>query len=469
MSLPAEKIHSRRALLQRRKSLTTTVQAAVDGLIVLGTIYLVLRINEQSFSVLDSAYMITLLIVMGITYDRMGIYRKFESPLDSLKQLTLAWSFSLAISTTLFLMSDFIDQNSRTSILYVYSVGLAGQLLNRWIVFKIQSYKAKIIDQQRNVLLVGGGPLVKHLYEKINKNPWLLEHAIGHIACSNTSDEISVPTLGSQDELLDVVRKYNVEAVYIAVSLENSKLVEDYYLALVNENIDVHWVPNIFSLDLVNHSVKEIAGLPLLTLSESPLIGNHLLFKAVMDKCIATALVCLLSPVMLIVAILIKLDSPGPVIFRQPRNGWNGKTFDIWKFRSMRVNTSEETEFVQAIKNDDRFTRVGRFIRRTSIDELPQLFNVIAGEMSLVGPRPHAIEHNSDFVKKIAAYMSRHRIKPGITGLAQINGYRGETQTLDQMKGRVAYDMEYINNWSFWLDIKILFKTIPALLRDEAF
>jgi len=176
-----------------------------------------------------------------------------------------------------------------------------------------------------------------------------------------------------------------------------------------------------------------------------------------------------LGPLMLIIALLIKLDSPGPVIFRQGRTGWNGKEFHIWKFRSMKLHQAQDGEVKQATRDDDRITGIGRFIRKTSIDELPQLFNVLGGTMSMVGPRPHAVAHNTDYDKRIHAYMTRHRIKPGITGLAQINGYRGETDTLDKMKQRVEFDMRYINNWSFWLDIEILLKTIPALLRGEAY
>jgi len=182
-------------------------------------------------------------------------------------------------------------------------------------------------------------------------------------------------------------------------------------------------------------------------------------------------LICLLvlSPLMMVIAILIKLDSPGPVIFRQGRTGWNGREFYIWKFRSMKIHQAQDGEVKQATRDDDRVTRLGHFIRKTSIDELPQLFNVLGGRMSMVGPRPHAIEHNTDYDQRIRAYMTRHRIKPGITGLAQINGYRGETDTLEKMKKRVEFDMQYINNWSFWLDLKILIGTIPTLLRDNAY
>lgn len=471
MLVPPGKIHSQRSLLQRRKSLTSTFQAMIDGLIVLLTVYYAFY-NAQGFiSTIDAVFMITLLAIMGVTYDQMGLYRQFGGFLRSARKLFFAWSASYSITLFIFIMAQYFDQFPHPVLGAIFAIAFAGQLANRWILMALRLQTAQVTEERNHVLLIGGGPLVKHLYDNINGNPWIQEKAIGRIRTCNEDDdaEMPVPVLGARDDILDVVRDHNVRTVYIAVSLENSHLVEQLYLDLANENIDIHWIPNIYSLDLINHSVKEMAGLPLLTLSESPLIGNHLLFKAIEDRVIALIALILLSPLMLVVAILIKLDSPGPVFFRQSRTGWNGREFHIWKFRSMRVQEEQGREVIQATRDDDRVTLVGRFIRRTSIDELPQLFNVLSGKMSLVGPRPHAIEHNTDYDKRIRAYMTRHRIKPGITGLAQINGYRGETDTLDKMKKRVEYDMQYINNWSFWLDLEILLKTIPALLRNDAY
>jgi len=461
--------HSRRSLLQRRKSLTSTFQALVDGLIVLLTVYYAFY-NAQGFiSTMDAVFMITLLAVMGVTYDQMGIYRQFGGLIRSTRRLLFAWAISYAITLFIFIMAQYFEQFSRPVLTAIFLIALAGQVANRWILITLRVQTAYANEDRNNVLLIGGGPLVRHLYDNINSNPWLREKAIGRIrACEEEDDELPVPVLGSRNELLEVVRDNNVRTVYIAVALENSHLVEQIYYDLANENIDIHWVPNIFNLNLINHSVKEMAGQPLLTLSESPLIGNHLMFKTIEDRVIALVALILLSPIMIVTAILIKLDSPGPIIFRQSRTGWNGREFHIWKFRSMKIHQAEPA-LKQATRDDDRVTRVGRFIRKTSIDELPQLFNVLGGTMSMVGPRPHAIEHNTDYDQRIRSYMTRHRIKPGITGLAQINGYRGETDTLEKMKKRVEYDMQYINNWSFWLDLKILVETIPALLRDEAY
>lgn len=469
--MPPGKIQSQRSLLQRRKSLTTTFQALVDGLIVLATVYFAFYNTQGFISTIDAVFLITLLAVMGVTYDQMGIYRQFGGLLRSARKLFVAWSLSFAITLFIFLMAQFSDQLSRQMLPAIFMIAFAGQLVNRWLLITFRWQKVQAAEDRNIALLIGGGPLVQYLYDNINANPWLQQKAIGRIRIGEDEDgdDIAVPVLGGRDEILEVVREKRVRTVYIAVSLENSGLVEPLYLALANENIDIHWVPNFSSLELINQSVKEMAGLPLLTLSESPLLGNHLLFKAVEDRVIATVALLLLSPLMLAVAILIKLESPGPVIFRQKRNGWNGKEFYIWKFRSMKLHRENAGEMTQAKKDDERFTRLGRFIRRTSIDELPQLFNVLSGTMSLVGPRPHAIEHNTDYDKRIRAFMTRHRIKPGITGLAQVNGYRGETATLEKMKKRFEYDMQYINNWSFWLDIWILIRTIPALLQDEAY
>ena len=469
--MPPGGLRPQRSLLQRRKSLTTTFQALIDGLIVLGTVYYAFFNAQGFFTTIDAVFMITLLAIMGVTYDQMGIYRQFGGLIRSMRKLFFAWAISFAITLFIFIMAQYFDQFSRPVLMAAFFIAFAGQLANRWILVTLRVQSAQSNEDRNNVLLIGDGPLVKHLYDNINGNPWLQEKAIGRIRTCNEEgdDELPVPVLGSRDDITDIVRENNVRTVYIAVSLDNSHLVEQLYLDLANENIDIHWVPNIFSMNLINHSVKEIAGLPLLTLSESPLIGNHRMFKAIEDHVIGLIALILLSPLMVVIAILIKFDSPGPVIFRQSRTGWNGREFYIWKFRSMKVHQPQSDDLKQATRDDDRITRIGGFIRKTSIDELPQLFNVLSGTMSMVGPRPHAIQHNTDYDKRINSYMTRHRIKPGITGLAQINGYRGETDTLDKMKKRVEYDMQYINNWSFWFDIEILLKTVPALLKNEAY
>lgn len=241
------------------------------------------------------------------------------------------------------------------------------------------------------------------------------------------------------------------------------------YFKLLDKCIAVNWVPDIFSLRLINHSVREIAGIPVLTLSETPLTGMSLFLKNIEDRVLAALILLCASPVLIGVALAIKFTSRGPVFFRQERTGWTGESFRIWKFRSMHVHQPDNGVVKQAQKNDPRLTKIGAFIRRTSLDELPQLFNVLTGEMSLVGPRPHALQHDTLYSQDIVDYFARHNIKPGMTGLAQVRGFRGETKDIEQMIQRVDSDIEYINNWSLWLDFVILVRTLNAFTGKQAY
>jgi len=268
-----------------------------------------------------------------------------------------------------------------------------------------------------------------------------------------------LPVLGALPELNDLVTRCRIRRVYIAMPLSKAAQIEAIYLALLDLNVDVVWIPDFSSMMLLNQSISQIEQFPAIYLNETPLSSHPAaaLGKELFDRGLALVSLIVLFPVMLAVAIAVKVSSPGPVFFRQPRHGCNGLVILVWKFRSMRMH--DDAAVRQATQNDTRITRVGAFIRRTSIDELPQLINVLRGEMALVGPRPHAVAHNHYYGDKIIAYMARHRIKPGMTGLAQISGLRGETETLEKMQKRIEKDLDYINHWSLWLDIKILFKT----------
>ncbi|HBR2507979.1 TPA: exopolysaccharide biosynthesis polyprenyl glycosylphosphotransferase [Klebsiella pneumoniae] len=200
-------------------------------------------------------------------------------------------------------------------------------------------------------------------------------------------------------------------------------------------------------------------GVPVVPLFDTPLNGINMVFKRVEDVFFSIIILFLISPVLAVIALLIKLTSPGPILFKQIRYGMDGKAIKVWKFRSMKVMENDD-RVIQATKNDTRVTKVGGFLRKTSLDELPQFINVLFGSMSIVGPRPHAVAHNEQYRKLIQGYMLRHKVKPGITGLAQVNGWRGETDTLDKMEKRIEYDLEYIRTWNIVLDIKIIFLTV---------
>lgn len=239
------------------------------------------------------------------------------------------------------------------------------------------------------------------------------------------------------------------------------KLMEE----LRDTTASVYFVPDIFVFDLMRAQLAEIDGIPLLAVCETPFSGMNGVLKRASDIVFASVLIALLWPVMLVVAAGVRMSSPGPIIFKQRRYGLYGEQILVYKFRTMSV-CEDRGAVTQATRDDPRVTPFGRFLRRTSLDELPQLFNVLFGSMSLVGPRPHAVAHNEEYRKLIDGYMLRHKVRPGITGWAQVNGFRGETESLEKMKRRIEYDLHYLRNWSLALDISILIRTARLVLRD---
>jgi putative colanic acid biosynthesis UDP-glucose lipid carrier transferase len=264
----------------------------------------------------------------------------------------------------------------------------------------------------------------------------------------------------------DFVRCHGVDAIYIALPISMAPRIAGLLQELRDTTASVYFVPNILAFDLVQPRCTEIHGIPALAVCETPFRGMSALRKRAIDIVLASIALVLTGPLMLGVAIAVRLTSPGPALFKQRRYGLNGEEIFVYKFRSMRV-CEDGALVTQASRNDRRITPLGRFLRRTSIDELPQILNVLEGKMSLVGPRPHAVAHNEQYRKLISGYMIRHKVRPGMTGWAQVNGLRGETDTLDKMRARVEYDIDYLKNWSLRLDFKILLRTAMLVLRDE--
>jgi putative colanic acid biosynthesis UDP-glucose lipid carrier transferase len=272
--------------------------------------------------------------------------------------------------------------------------------------------------------------------------------------------------LGRFEDLPAYVKKHRIDAVFIALPLRHMRRMQNLLNELSDTTASLYFLPDVFVFDLIQARSGEILGVPVVSLCETPFHGFRPIAKRALDLVLAGIAVVVLSPLLLVTAIAVRLTSPGPAIYRQRRYGLDGREIAIYKFRSMYV-TEADGEFHQATRNDSRITPLGRILRRTSIDELPQLINVLQGRMSLVGPRPHAVAHNEETRRLIRGYMLRHKVPPGITGLAQIKGHRGETARLADMHARVHYDLEYVRTWSLWLDIKILLKTIPQLINGE--
>ncbi|MNZ78855.1 UDP-glucose:undecaprenyl-phosphate glucose-1-phosphate transferase [compost metagenome] len=264
---------------------------------------------------------------------------------------------------------------------------------------------------------------------------------------------------GNIEQLVEDARAGKIHNVYIAMPMSEERSIRHLMRELADTTCSVSLIPDVFTFNILHSRVEEVNGVPVVPLYDTPLSGINRVLKRLEDIVLATLILLLISPVLCGIALAVKVSSPGPIIFRQTRYGMDGKPIKVWKFRSMKVMENDSV-VTQATQNDPRVTRVGNFLRRSSLDELPQFINVLTGGMSIVGPRPHAVAHNEEYRALIEGYMLRHKVKPGITGWAQINGWRGETDTLEKMEKRIEFDLEYIREWSVWFDIKIVFLTI---------
>jgi putative colanic acid biosynthesis UDP-glucose lipid carrier transferase len=272
--------------------------------------------------------------------------------------------------------------------------------------------------------------------------------------------------LGSLRQVAEYVRERGVHEVYITLPLGSQPRIVELLEQVQGTTASVFFVPDVFGISIIQGRLQDMNGVPVVGLCETPFTGTNRLVKRIEDVVLASLILVLISPLLLAIAISVKLTSTGPAIFRQRRNGLDGTEIVVWKFRSM--HTQDDGAVVpQATKGDPRITPFGAFLRRTSLDELPQFFNVLQGQMSIVGPRPHAVAHNEQYRQLIKAYMVRHKVKPGITGWAQIHGHRGETDTIDKMQARVEYDLEYLRNWTLGLDLQIIARTVKLVFIDR--
>jgi len=401
-------------------------------------------------------------------YSALRVYHKRFGYVSGLLRILAGWVVLLAGVLAFSVLSGYAAVDTgvmRDWAFYGFVVQAATFIPLRFLATR----HAKQLRENRTSVIIGNGPIAQTLAERLRYRVPLL--GLVTLQPDDTAGAAGgCEVIGHLAELRDLVTRENVRRVYIALSLEHFTLIETLYIDMLDLSVDVVWVPDLSSMTLLNQSISQIEQMPAIYLNETTRSSHPaaVFSKELADRSLAFLGLLALSPLFAVVAVAVKMSSPGPVFFRQPRHGWNGDIIKVWKFRSMRVHAEGEVA-QQATRSDSRVTRVGAFIRKTSIDEIPQLINVLLGEMALVGPRPHAVSHNQYYSDKILAYMARHRIKPGITGLAQISGLRGETETIEKMQLRVAKDLDYINHWSLWLDLKILVKTPFTLFSRDIY
>ena len=278
--------------------------------------------------------------------------------------------------------------------------------------------------------------------------------------------DASDKVIGRLSDVSAHVMQHGVKEVYVTLPLTSQPRIKALLESLQETTASLFFVPDVFGISIIQGRLQDVNGVPVVGILETPFTGTNAMVKRISDIVLASLILVLISPLLLLIALGVKLSSPGPIIFRQKRNGLDGEEITVYKFRSMRAMDNGAV-VKQATKGDPRITRFGAFIRRTSLDELPQFYNVLQGRMSIVGPRPHAVAHNEQYRKMIKAYMVRHKVKPGITGWAQVNGHRGETDTIEKMEARVEYDLEYLRNWSLGLDLLIIARTARLMFFDR--
>lgn len=364
-----------------------------------------------------------------------------------LGRVALAWIITWGMVMTWLVLTKTSEDYSR---IWLGTWALGGLLLT-WLgrvsLYFFMSWLQGTGVNELRVLLVGSGRSIQDIRRRVKASAWTGYKVVG-------------VTPGDSTKMLeDVVAKLNPDEVWICQQPGDMKAAENVLHTLRHSTANIRLVPDLTMLQLVNHGVSIVVGVPMLDISSSPMEGGNQLVKWLEDKILGLLILILISPLLLVIAAAVKLTSSGPVIFKQKRLGWNSETIDVYKFRSMYVH-QEDLGVTQATRGDSRITPLGRFLRATSLDELPQFINVLQGTMSIVGPRPHAIAHNLEYRELIPRYMLRHKVKPGITGWAQVNGLRGETDTLEKMEARVRADIYYIEHWSLWFDLRIIFMTV---------
>lgn len=423
-------------------------------------------------------YLGAIFLAVGIAtpmLHRFDVYREdfLYSSRTPYGSLFAAWTVTFCILLAAAFLAKMSESYSRVWALSWFvggGVGLAaGRLaLRQWM--RSMSLAGRFANR---TVIVGAGDQGRRLAGYLQRHGDSTTRLVG-FADDRTSRVPAwtegLPLLGSVQDLIELIRRDQVDQVIVALPWAADERLRSVVGRLQKTPVPVRLAPDVAAFSFPDRRFVTVGRLPMMQLFERPISGWSFVAKTLEDRLLAAALLIVLSPLLAAVALAIKLDSPGPVFFRQKRYGFNHNLFDCWKFRTMHHHLSDANAEVLTRRNDDRVTRVGRFLRRTSLDELPQLVNVLKGDMSLVGPRPHATSAKAAgrlYEEAVDAYAARHRVKPGITGWAQVNGWRGETDTLEKIQRRVEYDLFYIENWSLALDIKILLRTAFVFLGDR--
>lgn len=455
-----------RGILRHHHYDIATIIRILDAMLVGGLLWLLAHLFAESW---NTHYSFATALTMGLFFiiaQSNDLYRSRRGAAlhhESIR-LWIAW-------LTVIMVLLFIAYATRTSAEYSRGVILTWFVSTPVVLTVWRGSLHYVLGRlrehglnTRRVAIVGARELGADFARTILSAPWMGLLPIGFYddrkptgARPLVSEPVKV--VGDLNTLIDHAREGKIDSIYITLPMRAEERIKNLLGQLSDTTVSVHLVPDFFIYNLMNASWSNLGDLPIVSIYETPFFGVDGWIKRFEDIVLAILILLIIAIPMIVIAISVRLSSPGPVFFKQYRYGLRGNRIEVWKFRTM-TTCENGADITQAKRHDYRVTRVGRFLRRTSLDELPQFINVLQGNMSIVGPRPHAVVHNEQYRKLISGYMLRHKVKPGITGLAQVNGWRGETDTVDKMRKRVEFDLAYIRNWSLFLDLKIILMTM---------
>ena len=457
-------------LIRQHSTSLAILLRTLDALLVVLGMYFSARVYGLA---LDADYLLlTTLAVLIFLFvaEVRGLYQSWRvsNVIEECWYVVEVWLIVLLLLLTLGFVTKTSEAFSRATLAVWVLVVPSAMFLVRSVLRRMLREARSQGRNTRVVAFAGVGSASIKMAAHIAQMSWAGLKVLG-VFDDRTQDRLDMgelPLKGNLQTLLEMAQEGQIDIVYITLPMHAEKRIIQVIEKLSDTTVSVYVVPDLFVFSLYKARWVTVGGMPVISTFESPFYGTGSWMKRAEDVLLGGFILLLISPLLLFIAVGVKLSSRGPVIFRQRRYGLNGEVVEVWKFRSMTV-FDDGTQIVQAKKNDARITKFGAFLRRTSLDELPQFINVLQGSMSIVGPRPHAVAHNEQYRKLIRGYMLRHKVKPGITGLAQVNGWRGETDTLDKMRKRVEHDLEYIQNWSLMLDVNIILKTILVGFRGK--
>jgi putative colanic acid biosynthesis UDP-glucose lipid carrier transferase len=447
------------------------LQAIMPAIVALASLYSIIILYGSAFDPSSSAIVILAVLCLVLVQPPREISAQLTSPrVSAVVDVIFRWLLLLAVLLAIGYVTKsplaayprrlFLTWAAVTPVALVFATLAMQEVMRR---FLIRSSGA------RTAVIAGYNTSSLELAKRLKNSPGMRLQVTGFFD-DRSSDRLGMPPeaqlVGTLTDLGQYVKLHHTDVIFIALPIRHVKRVMNLLDDLRDTTASIYYVPDIFVFDLIQARSGEIHGIPVVAMCETPFYGYRGVTKRVTDLCLSVIILLLLLPLLAAVAVSVKISSPGPIIFKQRRYGLDGREIAVYKFRTMRV-TEDGVTIRQASRTDSRITRIGGVLRRTSLDELPQLINVLQGRMSLVGPRPHAVAHNEEYRKLIKGYMVRHKVLPGITGLAQVNGCRGETALLEEMEARVNFDLDYLRHWTPMLDIKIILLTVVKVFRDE--